>query len=107
VLPVPGFKSPPGNLFHAQPVGQAAVMVGIVNERDFESEAQRQQVSRGIDPLVILKNQARTHGPAERCQFLLPGGRFQVLSMRRGAVRNFTGSFSNLQQRPRWIIGIN
>ena len=52
---IPRGDRPPGRLLDAQAVRVAAVVVNVVNERNTGSLAHRQQVGRGVDPVVILQ----------------------------------------------------
>jgi hypothetical protein len=57
-LPVPSFQYLLGCVFDAQTVRQAAMMMYVVYERDFQFFANWQQISGRIQPIIVLQGKA-------------------------------------------------
>jgi hypothetical protein len=49
-----------GRLLDGERVGVAAMMMDVVDERDLEAPAQRQQILDGVDAIVVLEHDHAT-----------------------------------------------
>jgi hypothetical protein len=57
-LTVPGFQGLSGRIFDIATVGQAAVMMQVVYERNFQSFANGQQITGRVHPIIVFQCQA-------------------------------------------------
>ena len=56
-LTVPGFQGPLGRVCDIPTVGQAAMVMPVVYQRDSQFFTNRQQVSRCIQSIIVLQGQ--------------------------------------------------